>query len=133
MKQQDTHTQIHILVVDDVEQIRSFIRVVLLKLGFEHVDTASSSQEVIERLRKKQYSMIFLDINLPGVDGMALLRLIRDKHPKTKVIMCTGNNTEQNVKDAVAVGATGFLAKPVLAKKITTLFDRIKVPYKSLA
>lgn len=121
-----------ILVVDDVEQIRSFIRVILLKLGFEKVETSSSSQDVIERLRRKNYDMIFLDINLPGVDGLSLLRLIRDKYPKIKVIMCTGNSTEQNVKEAISAGAAGFLAKPVLAKNITALFDRLKVPYISL-
>lgn len=121
-----------ILVVDDVEQIRSFIRVILLKLGFEKVETSSSSQDVIERLRRKNYDMIFLDINLPGVDGLSLLRLIRDKYPKIKVIMCTGNSTEQNVKEAILAGAAGFLAKPVLAKNITALFDRLKVPYMSL-
>lgn len=121
-----------ILVVDDVEQIRSFIRVILLKLGFTNIETSSSSQDVIDRLRRKSYQLIFLDINLPGVDGLSLLRLIKEKHPKTSVIMCSGNSTEQNVKEAIATGAIGFLAKPVLAKNIMALFDRLKISYAGM-
>lgn len=119
-----------ILVVDDVEQIRSFIRVLLLKMGFVKVETSSSSKDVIERLRRKKYDLMFLDINLPGVDGLELLSLIRQKYPDTKVIMCTGNNTAQNVKEAIASGAIGFLAKPILPATITNLFDKLKIPYQ---
>jgi two-component system, chemotaxis family, chemotaxis protein CheY len=119
-----------ILVVDDVDQIRSFLRILLLKMGFVKVDTSSSSQDVLERMRRKKYDLMFLDINLPGVDGLELLGLIKQKYPKTKVIMCTGNHTEQNVKEAISSGAVGFLAKPILPANITRLFDKLKIPYQ---
>jgi len=89
-----------ILIVDDDEQIRSFIRI--------------------------------LDINMPGADGMSLLRLIREKYPKINVVMCSGDSTAQNVKEAIAGGAVSFLAKPVLAKNLMNLFDKLEVPYKDL-
>lgn len=119
-----------ILVVDDVEQIRSFLRVILLKMGFVKIETSSSSQDVTDRLRRKKYDLIFLDINLPGTSGLELLGLIKQKYPKTKVIMCTGNHTEQNVKEAIAFGAIGFLAKPILPAAITKLFDKLNIPYQ---
>lgn len=120
-----------ILVVDDDEQIRSFIRIILMKLGFTNIETSSCSKDVIERLRVKRYGLMFLDINMPGVDGLSLLRLLKNKYPKINVVMCTANNTEQNVKEAIAIGADGFLAKPVLAKGLMNLFDRLKVPYRN--
>lgn len=124
-------SETNILVVDDDEQIRSFIRIILLKLGFTQIETSSNSKDVINRLRLKKYGLIFLDINMPGVDGLSLLRLVNDKYPRINVVMCTGVSTEQNVKEAIATGAVGFLAKPVVAKGIMNLFDRLKVPYKN--
>ena len=118
-----------ILVIDDDDQIRSFIRIILMKMGFSRVDTASSAQQVIDRIRHKRYGLMFLDINLPGVDGLSLLRLLRDKHPQVKVIMCSANSTSQNVKEAISTGAVGFLAKPVVANNIMKTFDKLGVKY----
>lgn len=122
-----------ILVVDDVEAIRTFIRMLLVKLEFEHIDTSSSGQETMEKLRKKNYHLIFLDINLPGADGLSLLRYIRDKYPDSKVVMCTGNSTEENVKEAIGLGAVGFLAKPVTATNFVALLDRLKIKHANIA
>lgn len=119
-----------ILIVDDVEQIRSFLRVLLLKMGFLRVETSSSSNDVLERLRRKSYDLIFLDINLPGLDGLEILKLLKAKYPNTKVIMCSGNHTAENVKEAVTSGAIGFLAKPILPASVTNLFDRLKISYQ---
>lgn len=121
-----------ILIVDDDEQIRSFIRIILMKLGFSRVETSSSCNDAIDRLRLKKYGLVILDINMPGVDGMSLLRHIRDKYSATNVVMCSGDSTAQNVKEAIATGAVSFLTKPVLAKNIMNLFDKLDVPYKNL-
>jgi len=121
-----------ILIVDDDEQIRSFIRIILMKLGFSQVQTSSSCHDAIDRLRVNNYGLVFLDINMPGADGMSLLRLIREKYPKINVVMCSGDSTAQNVKEAIAGGAVSFLAKPVLAKNLMNLFDKLEVPYKDL-
>lgn len=132
MAKEDINYETEILVVDDDEQIRSFVRLILMKLGFSRVDTSSSSENVIQRLRHKKYGLIFLDINLPGVDGLSLLRLIQGKHPQINVIMCSGNSTASNVKEAVATGAVSFLAKPVLAGNIMKVFDKMGVSYRNL-
>ncbi|BDX06942.1 response regulator [Planctobacterium marinum] len=132
MAKDDIDFSTDILVVDDDEQIRSFIRIILMKLGFASVETSSNGQDVINRMRLKNYGLIFLDINLPGVDGLSLLRLIHDKYPKTKVVMCSGDSTAKNVKEAMATGAVSFLAKPVLAKNLMNLFDKLGVNYKNL-
>lgn len=132
MEKEEINFETEILVVDDDEQIRSFIRVILIKLGFAHVDTCSSSEEVIRKLKLKKYGLIFLDINLPGVDGLSLLRHVQLKYSEINVIMCSGNSTAKNVKEAVAKGAVSFLAKPVLAGNIMKVFDKMGVKYVNL-
>ena len=127
MTKEEIKVDTEILVVDDDEQIRSFIRIILMKLGFSNVDTSSCSEDTIQRLRHKNYGLIFLDINLPGVDGLSLLRLVQNKYPGINVIMCSANSTAQNVKEAVATGAVSFLAKPVLAGNIIKVFDKMGV------
>lgn len=132
MTKEDIKFDAEILVVDDDEQIRSFIRIILMKLGFVNVETSSCSEDVIRRLRQRKYGLIFLDINLPGVDGLSLLRLVQDKYPQINVVMCSANSTAQNVKEAVATGAVSFLAKPVLAGNIMKVFDKMGVKYNKI-
>lgn len=129
MAKEEINFDTEILVVDDDEQIRSFIRVILMKLGFVRIDTAISSENVIERLRHKRFGLIFLDINLPGVDGLSLLRMISSKHPHMSVIMCSGSSTSDNVKEAIAAGARGFITKPVMAANIMKTFDKLGIKY----
>lgn len=132
MAKEEINYNTDILVVDDDEQIRSFIRIILMKLGFANVQTSSSSENVIERMRSKKYGLIFLDINMPGIDGLTLLKIIQDKYPGVNVVMCSGSSTASNVQEAMLTGAVSFLAKPVLAKNIMNLFDKLGVSYKNL-
>lgn len=115
-----------VLVVDDVEAIRTFLRMLLVKLGFRCVDTASSSQQVMDKLRKKNYDLVFLDINLPGANGLSVLRWISSKYPDTEVVMCTGNSTSQNVQEAMGYGAKGFLTKPIVIHSFMNLLQKLQ-------
>ncbi|BDX06943.1 response regulator [Planctobacterium marinum] len=122
----------NILLIDDDEKVRTFLKIILRTLGFINVDTCNGGLDVERRMSVKPYALIFLDINMPGVDGMSLLKLILQKHPKTRVVMCSADSTAQNVKKAMTAGAAGFLAKPVLAKNIIPLFDKMGVEYDDL-
>ncbi len=115
-----------VLVVDDVEAIRTFVRMLLVKLGFRSVDTASNSQEVMEKVRQKPYQLVFLDINLPGADGLSILRWITSKYPDTQVVMCTGNGTSQNMREAITLGAKGFITKPIVIQSFLNLLKKLK-------
>lgn len=114
-----------VLVVDDVESIRSFIRVALLNLNFSMVDTASSGCETLEKIGKVHYEMIILDINLPDYDGLELLTEILVRSPGTRVVMCSGDSTKSNIINAVSKGAVHFLAKPVTASKLINTLERM--------
>ena len=114
-----------ILVVDDIEVIRTYIRVMLLKLGFKNVDTASSTRQAQTQLKLNNYDVLFLDINLPDGDGLSLLRWIAGRQPQLCVIMCTANSTIDNVEEAIDYGAKGFLAKPISMRNFVALLRRL--------
>lgn len=113
-----------VLIVEDIESIRYYQEMLFVKLGFNSVDTACDGQQARELLRSKHYHVVLLDINMPGEDGMSILRWISDNY-FTQVIMCTVNSTEQNVKEAVGLGAKGFLAKPILISNFLEQLQRL--------
>lgn len=120
-------SEANVLVVDDVEAIRNFLRMVLGKSGFKNVDVAKDGDEVIQKSREKNYDLVFLDINMPGPDGLCILRWIRAKFPKTKVIMCSSNHSTEIVEEAEGLGATGFVRKPVVIKEFLSLLDNLQL------
>lgn len=115
----------NVLVVDDVEAIRNFLRMVLGKSGFRYVDVAKNGAEVMQKVREKSYDVIFLDINMPGPDGLSILRWLRTKFPKTKVIMCSSNHSTEITAEAEGAGATGFVKKPIVIKDFLSLLDNL--------
>ncbi|MCY7295999.1 response regulator [Alteromonas sp. a30] len=117
----------HVLVVDDVEAIRSFMQIVLGRAGFRNVDCVCGGQEVMHKIDHQHYHLVLLDINLPGSNGMSVLRRIREKSPHTQVVMCS-SNTSQHIKlEAQRAGAIGFLEKPIIIKDFLTLLEHLRL------
>ena len=117
----------HILVVADVEAIRSFMQIVLGKVVFKNVDFARDGQEVMHKTRQKHYHLVFLDINLPGSDGISILRWIRAKSPSTQVVMCSSSHSSQVVEETQNAGAIGFLEKPIVIKDFIALLQQLRL------
>ncbi|WP_026377063.1 response regulator [Aestuariibacter salexigens] len=113
-----------ILVVDDVDAITTFIRTLLQRLGYHHVDTASDAEQTMQRVASTHYDMILLDINLLGVNGIDLLESLLKASPSSKIIMCSGSSSEVNIRNALDKGAVGFLVKPVTATSIEAALNR---------
>ena len=99
-----------ILVVDDEETIRDLLRTVLRRLGHE-VLLADRGQKGIEVFRRERPQITILDLNMPDLDGIAVLKEVRTVDPQASVIMLTGSGTEALERQAGELGATDFLAK----------------------
>jgi len=99
-----------ILVVDDEPQIRRIMRMALIGAGYE-VDDARSGEEGIAKMREFRPDLVLLDINMPGIGGLAACRLIR-AHPTVALIMLTVHNTEAAKIEALDAGADDFVTKP---------------------
>jgi DNA-binding response OmpR family regulator len=99
-----------ILAVDDDEKIRELLSTLLRRKG-HHVLTASHGQKGIEVFRRERPHVTILDFEMPDMDGLAVLRLIREIDPRAAVIILTGAGTEAREKQARELGVTDFLAK----------------------
>ena len=106
----DKHARI--LVVDDDENIRNTMKTILEDEGYI-VDLAANGNDAIEKTKKSAYNIALLDIRLPDMEGMELLKLIKDTVPRTRKIMVTGYPSMQNAIAALNKNADAYLVKPI--------------------
>jgi DNA-binding NtrC family response regulator len=104
-------TNAKILVVDDEEVVRrSYVR----SLAGTHckVDVASNGPDALQVMGQQPFDVILLDLMMPGMNGMAVLKTIKQKWPESEVVIITGYPAVETAKEAVALGAFDYLAKP---------------------
>lgn len=99
-----------VLVVDDEESIRNLVRTTLTREG-RHVLLASRGPEAIEMFRRQRPDITILDLHMPGMSGIEVLRQIRTLDPQAIVMVFTGTDTEVSVREAKELGVTEFLHK----------------------
>ncbi|BDS06800.1 hypothetical protein NT6N_18400 [Oceaniferula spumae] len=101
-----------ILIVDDEPSLLIGIEMALIGEDRD-VFCLSSGQEALDDLEKNQYDLIVLDLNMPGLTGLDVLRELRQRGDRTKVIICSAHITERAMISAVCNGVVDFLAKPM--------------------
>ena len=106
----DKHAKI--LVVDDDENIRNTMKTILEDEGYI-VDLAATGSEAIQKTKKSAYNIALLDIRLPDMEGVELLKLIKETVPRTRKIMVTGYPSMQNAIAALNKNADAYLIKPI--------------------
>jgi two-component system, NtrC family, nitrogen regulation response regulator NtrX len=106
-----------ILVVDDDETIRKTMKAILEDEGYI-VDLASTGKEAIGKTETNVYNLALLDIRLPDMEGVELLKLLKETVPRIRKIMVTGYPSAQNAIAAVNRQADAYLVKPVDIEKL---------------
>jgi two-component system, NtrC family, nitrogen regulation response regulator NtrX len=119
-----------ILIVDDEPGIRQSLKGVFTDEGFT-TDAVASGEECLKKVDDSSYDLIFLDIWLPGIDGLETLRRLREKSPETRVIMISGHATIATAVSATKLGAYDFIEKP-LSLEHTLLTARNALSQRSL-
>ncbi len=115
-----------ILVVDDDETIRTTMKVILQDEGYT-VDLAATGKEAIQKTQENAYNLALLDIRLPDIEGVELLKLLKDNVPRTRKIMVTGYPSMQNAITALNKNADAYLLKPVdVEKLLKTVKDQLQ-------
>ncbi|MBI9078919.1 MAG: response regulator [Pseudodesulfovibrio sp.] len=104
-----------IMLVDDEERLLSTTKKLFDKLGID-VLTSTSGKEALELLKTEEVHVIFLDIKMPGMDGMETLQCIKKNHPLIEVVILTGHATTESAVEGLKLGALDFLIKPVSMK-----------------
>lgn len=114
----------HVLIVDDVHDMRSLLKTTLYKLDVHEIEEASSGQKALELYYQQGHDLVFLDINLPDMSGIEVLEKILDRNRRAHVIMVSGEASADNVRSSLGVGARGFVVKPYSPSKIKNALDR---------
>jgi two-component system, OmpR family, phosphate regulon sensor histidine kinase PhoR len=109
-----------ILVVDDEITVCKSIRSALIQENYD-IDLALSGEEALEKEKTKKYDVMIVDLMMPGISGLDLLRSIKNTNPAVRVIMVTGYPTMKNTLQAMQIGAFDFLPKPFLPADLRTL------------
>lgn len=113
-----------VLVVDDSPEIQRYLRT-LLELDSYRVETASGGFEALQFLRQGHApEVVILDLQMPGIDGLETLRLLQEYQPKPKVIMCSGVEDPDKIREAVSLGAQAYLLKPIQHLYLSAAVER---------
>src|SRR5262245_57768459 len=116
--------QVHILVVDDERNVRNNLGMLLEAEGHK-VDAASNGDEALSRIKEGRYDIAFVDIQMPKMDGLELLRFMRELRPKMPVVMLTAYGTTRRAVESMKLGAVDFLEKPFDPNAIKLLCQEI--------
>jgi DNA-binding NtrC family response regulator len=115
-----------ILVVDDEVDFLEVIKIRLESEGFEVV-TASNGEEALKKIRGERPNAVLLDILMPGIDGLEVLKRIRKSDENLPVYMITAFSTEERFRTANKLGASGFIVKTddldKQLKSVTSVID----------
>ncbi len=115
-----------ILVVDDNDQIREVLEMFLSKKG-HHVITASSGEESLMKVKVDRPKIVFLDFRMPGMDGLMVLKAIKELDKKIDVVMLTSAQDNYIMEEAKKLGACDYLIKPCDLEKVDTLITSLLV------
>jgi len=112
-----------ILAVDDSPSVLKMVEFALRTRGHE-VTTATDGQAALESLERQRFDLLVLDINMPRLDGLSLLKLVRERDAwkDTPVLMLTTEGQDSDRDKAIALGATAYMMKPFRPNE---LLDRV--------
>jgi DNA-binding NarL/FixJ family response regulator len=105
---------VRVMIVDDHPITRDGLRTALsLADDVDVVGEASSGEEAIQVVEDARPEIIFMDVRMPGMNGIQATRVIRERHPETKVILFTVDESRASIAEAIQAGVSGYLLKDV--------------------
>ena len=113
-----------VLIVDDEKNIRLTLSQALEATGRD-IDSAATGEDALAKLPGKPYALILLDLKMPGMDGMEVLRRVRQERPDIKVIIMTAFGTIESAVEAIRLGAVDFIKKPFAPNDIRELVLKV--------
>ncbi len=111
-----------ILILDDEEIVVRRLKPALEKNGYD-VETFINSQDAFDRVMEKDFDIVITDLKMEGLDGMEFLSIVKERSPRTEVIVITGFATMETAKTSYQKGVFDFLAKPF---KLGEILETVK-------
>lgn len=106
------------LVIDDVVPVLNMQSKMLLEAGVDEVVTAATGDEGLHCLREQHFDLLLLDIHLPDVSGLDVLKKIREHDHELFVVVATGYEEPETVQEIVRLGANRYIVKPATLSEI---------------
>jgi len=121
-----------LLIVDDEVEICEFLKSFFEDRDFK-VSVANNGTQALEQVALFQPEVVLLDIQMPGMDGLKVLKKIKETNPKMKVIMVTAVETQERIEEAMRFGADNYITKPLSLEYLEKdVQDKIDILAKSL-
>ena len=117
-----------IILVDDEEEVRDSIKrkVDWNLLGFEVIGSVNNGEEAIELTETNHVDVVLTDIKMPFMDGLTLCAKVKENYKNTKVVLYSGFDEFEFAREAVHLEAEEYLLKPISAKDLEKVFQKIK-------
>lgn len=117
-----------IILVDDEEDVRASIekKVDWKKLGFEVIGSVNNGEEALELTEGNHVDVVLTDIKMPFMDGLTLCRKVKENYKNTKVVLYSGFDDFEFAREAIHLEAEEYLLKPIGAKDLEKVFQKIK-------
>jgi DNA-binding response OmpR family regulator len=114
-----------ILVVDDEENMLQMLKTFFTEKEYTCF-TASNGLAALELLDKEQVDVVITDMKMPGMDGLELLKKIKEKYDRISAVIMTGFSEEYTTTEALNMGADGYITKPFRNKELLLILKRIQ-------
>jgi YesN/AraC family two-component response regulator len=109
------------LIADDEKHIRSYVRIILNRLGIETVHEASNGVEAIESFRENRPDVVFLDINMPGMTGLEVIPKLLEIDEDAVILMLTGHASRHLIEGSAKAGAVHYIRKDTPQQEISDM------------
>ncbi len=113
-----------ILIADDSAYMRSILKDLLLRNGYDVIGEAENGREVIELYGKLKPDVIAMDIMMPEMSGTQALKELKERYPEARVVMSASMGQQNLVVEAIRAGAAEFFIKPVQAERVVEAIDK---------
>ena len=114
---------IKVMIVDDVAAVRHYLTEILHQAGITAVVEAADGKTAQQLFALHQPQLVFLDIQLPDMNGQQLLKQFKQQQRNTEVVMVSAFSSVENLQQAVANGARAFVMKPFTSQRICKVID----------
>ncbi len=115
----------NVLIVDDASLIRATLKDIITKKGFKIVGEAKDGAEAVQLYKMRSPNLVFLDITMPGLNGIEALKQIIAIDPHAKVIICSALGQQKLVAEAIQIGAIDFIVKPFKSDRVLKAIQKI--------
>ena len=115
----------NILVVDDANFMRTMLKGILTKEGYEVVGEATNGAEALEKYKEVHPDLVLMDITMPDVDGIQGLKNIKAFDSKAEVVMCSAMGQQAMVVESIQAGARDFIVKPFAPERVLEAVQKV--------